>query len=54
MESMLKQNNWSARGAGLVIAMLALVAMPTSAQVPQDMTFSGRLVDGGGTPCQAR
>lgn len=50
MQSMLKRSAWSVQGAGLVLVLLALVAGPAWAQVPQDMTFTGRLVDGGGTP----
>jgi len=38
------------RAAGLVLALLTLGAFSALAQVPQDMTFSGRLVDGSGTP----
>jgi hypothetical protein len=34
---------------GLVL-LLALVAGPAAAQVPQDIPFAGRLVDGAGTP----
>ncbi len=50
MQSTSKRSWWSARGAGLMLLLLALVAGPAVAQVPQDTTFSGRLVDGGGTP----
>ncbi len=50
MQSMLKRSEWRARGVGFVLLLLALGVLPASAQVPQDMTFSGRLVDGGGTP----
>jgi hypothetical protein len=39
---------WIARGAGLVL--LALLAGPAGAQVPQNTTFTGRLVDGAGNP----
>lgn len=45
-----KPSRWSPQATGLVLVMLALVAGPAAAQVPQDMTFSGRLVDGAGAP----
>lgn len=50
MESMSKWRARSTRGAGLVLLLLVFAAVPAAAQVPQDVTFSGRLVDGGGIP----
>jgi len=41
---------WSAGGAGPVLVLLALLAGPALAQVPQNTTFTGRLVDGLGNP----
>ena len=50
MESRSKCRGWSVQGAGLVFMLLALAAGPAVAQVPQDMAFSGRFVDGAGVP----
>jgi hypothetical protein len=50
MESRSKFRGWSVQGAGLVFMLLALAAGPAVAQVPQDMTFSGRFVDDEGAP----
>lgn len=47
---MQSKRKWSLRAAGRTLALLALSALSASAQVPQDFTFSGRLVDGSGTP----
>jgi hypothetical protein len=38
------------RAPWLAILALTLLAVPARAQVPQDMTFTGRLVDDGGNP----
>ena len=50
MESFWKQSRHSARAVGFIIALLAFATGPVAAQVPQDSSFSGRLVDGGGAP----
>lgn len=50
MESFWKQSLHSTRAVGFIIALLAFAAGPVAAQVPQDSSFSGRLVDGGGVP----
>ncbi len=46
----MKQRFRSHPSSGLAILALALLAAPAFAQVPQDMTYTGRLVDGGGVP----
>jgi hypothetical protein len=46
---MLKKPFWS-RVCRLAALGLTLVAVSTYAQVPQDMTYTGRLVDGAGSP----
>jgi hypothetical protein len=50
MESFWKQSLHSARAVGFIVALLAFATLPVAAQVPQDTSFSGRLVDGGGAP----
>lgn len=44
------KNLFRFRGARLAILALAVLAAPVFAQVPQDMTYTGRLVDNLGTP----
>ena len=39
-------------GLGLAILALTLLAAPASSQVPQDTTFTGRLVDNLGDPLE--
>jgi len=44
------KGNKGIRAAGLVLVLLVVGTVPASAQVPQDFTFSGRLVDDLGVP----
>jgi len=49
-----KWSLWSARGAWRVLMLLALLAQPALAQVPQNTNITRRLVDGAGNPIGGR